>query len=286
MIYVAINILSIMTLTQLVRFGQLRGMRILIAIMINYMVAAVLSGAAFFGSGASGPIPVFKGALPFGVLNGALFFTHFLLLLASYQLAGLGITTALVGSGAIIPVVVSWLVWGEAMPWTRWMAVGLVPVTMFLLRPRRDGSRPMTLKGDAVLVLAVLMGGTILTVHKAAVVAQIGDQASLYRFALFSTAAVCSTLYVIFHRLRIGRRESGLGCVVGLVNGAGLWATVNGLNVLPAVVYYPIVNCMVIVLNIVLSGILWKERITRRQVAGIATAMVVVILANMGRAAS
>ena len=285
MIYLAVNVLSLVVLTQCVRYGQLRRMQILVTIMCNYLVAAAISGVVFFATPAAAA-PITGGAFPLAILNGALYFTHFLLLLASYELAGLGITTALVASGGVIPVMISWLAWAEPMPWTRWLAVGLVPIAMFLLRPDKDGGKRMTLKGDAVLILAVLMGGTIMTIHKAAVVSQVGDQQSLYRFALFSVAAIVSTGYVALHRMTVRRREAQLGVAVGVFNSLGLWAAIMGLSILPAVVFYPIANCLVIVLNVVLSRLFWRERVTPRQFVGIGAAMLVVVLTNVGRGLS
>ena len=96
MIFAAVNIVAVVGLTQLVRYGQLRRMHILVAIMFNYVVAAGMSGVRFFHGASSGEIPVLAGAFPFAAVNGVLFFLQFLLLLASYELAGLWITTALI----------------------------------------------------------------------------------------------------------------------------------------------------------------------------------------------
>ena len=286
MVFIAISIVTIVGLTQLVRYGQLRRMHILVAIMVNYVVAAAVSGLVFFHGASSGEIPVLSGAFPLAVVNGVLYFTHFLLLLASYRLAGLGITTALVSSGYVLPVLLSRLIWDEPMPPTRWVAVALVPVVMFLLRPNKDSGKRMTLKGDAVLVLVVLMGGTVMTIHKAAVVAQVGNQQSLYRFALFTTAALVSVGYVAIRRLPVRPREAKLGLGIGLFNTVGLASTVAGLVAVPAVVFFPVVGCLVIVVNVVLSRVFWKERITPRQIVGIAAALIVVVLTNVGSGAS
>jgi multidrug transporter EmrE-like cation transporter len=56
---------------------------------------------------------------------------------------------------------------------------------------------------------------------------------------------------------------------------------VLAIAALPAGVVFPISTACVISLNVILGRMLWTERIAPRQVAGLALAMVVAVLANV-----
>ena len=53
------------------------------------------------------------------------------------------------------------------------------------------------------------------------------------------------------------------------------------LGVLGAVVFFTTAGSLAIVLTLLTSWVLWRERITPRQSVGIATAIVIVVLANL-----
>jgi len=98
---------------------------------------------------------------------------------------------------------------------------------------------------------------------------------------LWVGAAAGSACYVALRRLRYRKPEILLGSVLGFFNVFTLFFTLLALSVVPAVVFFPTSLCSLIILNLFISWMLWKEKLIMRQLFGIALAMAVVILVNL-----
>lgn len=279
MLYLCLYVVSVVLFNQALRFGQRSQTRALAVVAVNYVVAAAVSFGFFLANGAQwghlGRWPV----LAFGIPEGVMYFAHALVILEAYAIAGVGITSALISSGIVVPVLVSWYAWGEQMsPW-KWLAVALIPVTMYLLRPRRGAHPHLTLKADIVLFLAFLIAGILTTVHKAFNVYS-PEGRPAYQWVLFSLAAASSVSYVLVRGVGCARRELVVGAGAGGVNALATFFILLGLSVVPAVIFYPVSASLIIVLNTAAAGLLWKERLTGRQIAGMLIAIVIVVLAR------
>jgi drug/metabolite transporter (DMT)-like permease len=281
--YLALFIISMLAFTQMVRYAQRRGAGVLAVSAANYVVAAVLSALILVVAWpqASGAQYGIAGGL--GAAAGVLFFVNLLLLLAGYELVGVGITIAFMQMGVVLPVLASWGLWGEVMtPWN-WGAVALLPVAVLLMRPVSGGEhRRVTLRGDLILLAAFVAPGLVGCLHKA--LHQYAPDAGprAYQAALFFAAAVCSVAYARWRRIGYTRKIVSFGAVLGAVNVAATQFALIGIGILGAVVFFPISSSLVIASQVVLSWILWRERITRRQLAGLLVAICIVILASIG----
>jgi len=165
--YVLLYVLFMVTFTQLLRYSQRRGATVLPVCAVNYVVAAILSTGALAVFGWRGLLVDQWPAAALGAVNGVLYVVTLVVLLASYRLVGVGITSAVMAMGTLIPVLVSWSIWSEPMTPFRWGAVALLPLAMILLRPAGADGHKLTFKADAVMCLAFVMAGTIGTIHKA-----------------------------------------------------------------------------------------------------------------------
>ena len=305
MSYLLVHIACVLGFSQLLRLGQKRSCRTLSVAGVNYVVTAALSAGMLLACGAwraAGP----GLAAGLGAVNGALFLVHLLIMVAGFRVAGVGITWAFVSSGVVLPVLVTHFAWGEAMSRPQWTALALLPAAVVLLRPRRNkaegegGARHPGLKGDLILLFCFLMAGVIATIHKgqdhytklllagpdgeldAAAKLLARNARLLYQAVLFGVACLCSVGYMAAGRIRPTAREIRVGGAVGAANTFGLFFALLALSALPATVFFPTAACLIIILNTALGRVLWKERISPRQVAGVGLALAVVILSNLG----
>jgi multidrug transporter EmrE-like cation transporter len=201
-----------------------------------------------------------------------------------------------VGSGVVVPGLAAHFAWGEPVGPTQWVALALVPAAVVLLRPaaaaapgaERGSVRP-GLAGDAALLLCLLLAGVIGTIHKAQEVmtrsaeAVAGTSADrlFYQAVTFASACVLSCGYLAVRRQRPARAELAVGAAVGVTNVGGLAFILLGLAALPASVFYPAAGCLAVAGNAVLGRVLWGERLLPRQLAGLAAALAVVVLASL-----
>ena len=283
--FVILVIFAMLATHQALRFSQSRKCDSRVVVATNYAVAAVVCVAVVCFRTAQGSSAGVLGSITWrlagaGVVNGALYYLHLLICLACYRLVGVGITIALALSGLVVPVVVSWAAWGEGLSVAQAIAVCLIPAAALLMRPSGKVSATWSRKADILLVLNVAMAGVIQTVHKA--VSFSGpDPRLVYSAFLFVTACAAATATVICCRAALFRRDLKVGAVIGLFNCLTLLLLLAALNLLKAVVVLPTVNCAVICLTVVLSWIIWKERLRPRQVLGLAVALAAIVLANL-----
>ncbi len=308
MVYLGAYVVCVLFFSQLLRLGQKRSCRTASVAGINYAVTAVLSAGMFLFCGAwnaAGP----GVAAGLGAANGVLFWVHLLVMVAGFRRAGVGITWAFVSSGVVLPVLVAHFAWGEAMSLPQWLALGIVPAAVVLLRPRgkkeeegagEGNGKRLGLSGDVILLLCFLMAGAIGTIHKAQefytklLLAGAGGELDgaqellarntrlFYQAVLFGVSCLCSVGYMCLKRMRPTVREFKIGGGVGAVNTFGLFFTLLAINAVAAAVFFPTSACLIIILNTVLGRALWKERISPRQIAGVGLALAVVVLSNLG----
>ncbi len=290
--YMLLHILCGLVFTQTLRYSQRRRARDYVAGAVNYVLAAAVSLAVLAVLAARRPLPSLWPSAALGAACGASYFGQFLLILLGYRLAGVGITMAVAAMGIVVPILLSWLWWSEAMTLWRWTALALLPVAMVLLRPLRRRLRHLSVRADAVLAGLFLNAGLMGTLHKAVNVYAPGGGAGdlflffrphqlLYQACLFAAAAVSSVAYAVRRRGRCGRAELALGSVAGSVNVLGTISAVVGLGLVAAAVFLPTVTCASIALSVIVSRILWGERVTPRQIAGVLAAGLIVVLANL-----
>lgn len=304
MVYLFLQVATTVLFQLLLRFGQMRRGNAIAAGAVNYVVAALFALGRFLLEGSqaaptSSPPSLASSecgltvAVSLGCLNGFLFASHLLVVLAGFEVAGVGVTVAVTTSSAVIPVLVSWYAWSGPMNLLRWAAVGLLPVAMVLMRPRqvpspreetsRDGpAGRLRWKADAILLLSFLMSGSVQTIHKAFDVYAGAPLQPAYHLSLFSSAATCGLIYAGMRRIPLERTDAWVGIPLGLANTLSLFFLLRGLQALPATVFFPVSSTAVIGLNLFLVWLIWGEEITRRQLAGIFIAMAVVGLARPG----
>jgi len=278
--YMIFYILAFTAFTQLLRFAQLRGASVLYVCAVNYIVATI--GAAIW-LGAQEHWHMNGALFGLAALNGVIFVVHLLVLMASYNHAGVGITQAVSLSGCVIPIVGAWLMWPakESMSPANWTGVAMIPVAMFLMRPVTVEKRYLNLKDDVILLLPFFLTGVVGCVHKyVAVEFDIAGRDS-YQTVLFCFATASAWVYVLWRKPTGTKQDVKLGTVVGVVNVMALVLFIKAVGSLPAGVFFTVSTSAGIAASLLVARMLWRERLTRRQVAGIAMAAVIVVLANL-----
>ncbi|MBN1674162.1 MAG: hypothetical protein JXR37_24145 [Kiritimatiellae bacterium] len=281
MIFLVLHILSVVGFLQGMRYAQVRKMNLPAVVAANYAGAALFSAAALFiwRFGAEGHS---HELIRYGVLNGCLYVLHMMILLGSYRVVGVGLTTAVASMGMVIPILVAWVLWSEPISVGQWLAVALIPATMLLIRPDHGRDVRWSFKAEGVLGANFLAAGLIGTVHRAASLRGAGAAPLLYQTCLFTAAAVCSGLCLLRRGVRPKAADMRIGVFVGLLNVLATLFLLLALGVLLTIVVYPTANCVRIMLNLFIGWQVWAERIRPRQMLGVAAALAIVLLANLG----
>ena len=161
-----------------------------------------------------------------------------------------------------------------------------------MLLMRKPALHPhLSWKADLILAAIFLNSGLSYTLHKAANIYLPAAHAEpilffrphqvVYSAFLFATAAFFSAAYAIARRGRLGKADLVLGSVIGVANVLATLFAVVGLGVVAAGVFLPTVTCASVSLSVAVSWVLWREKLTPRQLVGLAAAAGVVVLVNL-----
>ncbi|MCE9591869.1 MAG: DMT family transporter [Planctomycetes bacterium] len=281
-LYLSLSVLFSVMFGQCLRLGQRFGTGVLTVGAANYVVAAAISFAWFFFSTPDIHEEVWQGGrvLAFAsVINGTCYFLNMLLLLAAFRYAGVGVTVAVSSSGVLVTMLASWLFRKAAMSPELLFAIFMMVPTMFLFRPREHRESTQTsFRGDLALVGCFFLNGIILEVHRWANRSLPVHALDAYQAILFTVAAVEACAYVLIKRIRIAPADLGVGVLLGIFNALATLFIFQTLTQMRSIVFFPILSCLTIVGNTVVARALWKERPSRKQYVGLASAMLIVVL--------
>jgi drug/metabolite transporter (DMT)-like permease len=202
---------------------------------------------------------------------------------------GLAVGWACVNFGVVVPVLASMIVWHE-IPSSRQLAglALLLPCILLFsdlhLQVTGDRRRWAIL----VAIATILSGGSSVMVKVAselpnhlptARAAGASIRLSYLAFA-YATAAIVLLLNTERKRIAVRSFETAFGIAMGMVNLAATWCLIQSLDSLPGIVVFPVKSAGGLVLTAIGAVVVWRERLTKRQVCGIALAAVSAVLIN------
>lgn len=100
----------------------------------------------------------------------------------------------------------------------------------------------------------------------------------LYLTALFAGAAVSALVALGVRPIRLHRRDIGLGLLLGAVNVGVNLSLLAALRELPSAVVFAVSSSAGVVLAAVSGVLIWRERLQRPAITGVALAAVAVVL--------
>lgn len=161
----------------------------------------------------------------------------------------------------------------------RWVAVGLTPIALVLMR-QTEGQRirELTIGNDLVLLLSFLMGGAVFITHKVATKFG-GDRGHLpYQISIFNCANIGSGLVAMIGKNTIFRFDCVVGVAAGICNCLATLFVILAVGPLGVVVVYPVQGAGAVGLNLLGGSLLWRKSIGRRQALGCLIAVAIVCL--------
>ncbi len=276
MIALLIVILCTTCFSLIVRRSQLQGEDQLAVMGLNYATASV---TAF---GIAGALPQSTHTWLLGVLGGFIFVTTYLLYIHSLELKGVAIANAITRLSVLIPVLGSIFIFGEQPHSAEIVGAVLAIAAIALLSLERgfNGER-LTRRQIPLLLALFVMNGFCLFINKW--FQETGDAAERPAFlgVLYGIAAVASFLAWATGNRYLGWREIYSGVPLGLINYGAGFMLIKALDSLPGTIVFPISAAMGLVLTASLAAWLWQEIPGRLGRAGLAVAVLAVILINL-----
>lgn len=221
-----------------------------------------------------------------GSIGGGFFVAALVAMQTSVRVNGATLTAAFAKLGLVVSLLVSVIWFGERPGVMQLIGIVLVLCALIVMHagPKKDAK----LAGKTslgLLLLTLLTGGCGDGMAK--VFEQLGNAGEnvLYIFWVFLTACVLTALLALWEKRRTGKRillkEFAAGIAVGIPNYYSSYLLLVALNRLPALLVFPVFSTGTILLVFVFSVFFFRERPTKRQLAGILLILVSLVLLNL-----
>lgn len=261
------------------RFGILLG---------NYLTCALIAFLQMPEK--SGLFAVSSSTLIMSLIGGFLFVAGLVMIQTSVGRNGATLTAAFSKLGLIVPLLISFLFFQEVPSLLNLAGVGLAAAAILLITfgakeaggvPAAGGERASL----AILLLTLLANGCAESMAK--IFSRLGDQRedTRYFFFLFLTAALLTFLLAAAEKKKNGRRlrgrELAAGILAGIPNYFCSYFLLKALLDLPATLAYPAFSVGSILLVTAAGALFFREKLSRRQLAGLGLILGALILLNL-----
>jgi len=214
-----------------------------------------------------------------GAWAGVCYLVSLLFYFAAVARAGVGIASAVNRLSVALPVVAALALWHEHVAGAQAVALVLAAVALPLLGSGQAGSR----RGNLAFLIGILVPLFVITGlgQLAARIYSGGAPATntfLYLTALFAGAAVSALVSLGMRPIRLHGHDIGFGLLLGAVNVGVNLSLLAALRELPSTVVFAVSSSAGVVLAAVSGVLIWRERLPRTAIAGVALAAVAVVL--------
>ncbi len=252
----------------------------------TFNTLSALTATAFFAFFANWGQPLSWGLIGHAAGFAASYFTAFFGLLLAIQYGSLAKTSLILSYSLLLPTAAGLLFWDE--PFTTTMGIGflLLVVSLFLTNyQKEEGAQKVSFKW-LVFVLLAFVGNGMCSITQRLGQAYDPGGGMLMLLALAIVTAVCFVIMLCTERGGVAistvKKGGGFAIGCGLLN-----ALTNFLVVLlnkwqmPASVLFPVIAAGGMVVTLLFSVLLYKERFGKMQWAGFVIGIGAIILLNL-----
>lgn len=247
------------------------------AIAVNYLVAVLLAVVLLQPH----PASLLNPATPWWILIalGVLLPTIFLAMAAAVRHAGIVLSDAAQRLSLFIPLLASFLLFGEQLAGQKVLGVGLALLALLclLIRPRHADGQSQNMR-SVLMLLAVWVGyGTIDILFKQ--LSKAGAAFSSSLVVSFSLAGVLILAWLLFRRTVWNRNSLLAGLLLGLLNFGNIYFYIRAHQTFPEnpTLVFSAMNIGVISLGAIVGAGFFKEKLSLVNMAGVALAIVAIV---------
>lgn len=279
MISLCLAILSTSLVSIVMRLSANRVKDNLGMLTMNYIVCALLAGA--FGG--------FRGAfdlsnpqigltLAMGTVNGVLYLMGFVLMQLNIRKNGVVLSSIFQKLGLLVTLVISVVFYREVPNLLQGSGFVIAIFAILLMNYQKGESNVGSRAGLLAMLLSCGMADAMSKIFTESGVAALESQ---FLFYTFGVAMGLCFVGMILNGQKIGLWEGLFGVLIAIPNFFSSKFLLGALESLSAVIVYPVFSVGSI-LVVTLTGILlFRERLSRYQLAGIGAILVALVLLNV-----
>lgn len=261
---------------QLFKWSESRNYYAPVVVSANYLVLSLLLACYCLSRG---DLSIDGRTALVGLITGTIFIASMLTMTRALALVKASAVLTAFRMAIVVPTVASALLWGEAI--TAWQMVGIALAIVALVCMTRGASDLLHLgSGKSLgLVLSVFcLQGTSMSCLRWVQYAGLGGDQAKFLMVTGVVAGLWGALFLLANRRRPKRGELAAGTGIGVYNLVALSVILTTLSQVPGTVFFPLMGCIVVVLDNLAARFLWQEALPRTTLAGIGIAIVAMII--------
>ena len=280
MTYLILSILCSVAVSVLLKLARRKGIDIRQAIAFNYVMACALTWFALSPALTPDPAHPFPWSL-FAVL-GVILPTLFVIMSRGVEQAGIVRADAAQRLSLFLTVLSSFVIFGEALALNRAISLVLAFIALFCLLYKPAGAMTGQANGagrHGALYLALIWFGYGLVDILFKQIAKTGTSFSSGLFLSFALAGLLMFAYLLLRKVKWNRQSLLGGLLLGLLNFCNILFYIRAHQTFHAnpTLVFTVMNIGVISLGTVVGAAVFKERISRINMLGIALAIIAVL---------
>ncbi|HEU0230985.1 MAG TPA: DMT family transporter [Burkholderiaceae bacterium] len=278
MITLLISLVCSVAVSVLLKIARSRNLDMSQAIAVNYVLAAILCLAILHPSDSSLLHPDTRWWVLIAL--GVLLPSVFLAMAGAVRHAGIVLSDAAQRLSLIIPLTAAFLIFGEHGSTDKFLGIGMAFIALLCLlaRPRQSEGSSETGRSIALLLCVWAGYGVIDILFKQ--MARSGTSFSSSLFASFVLAGVLMFIYMIARRTRWTARSVVAGIILGALNFSNIYFYLRAHQVFPhnPTLVFSAMNIGVISLGTVVGALIFRERLSWTNGAGIVLAIAAIVM--------
>ncbi|MBT8185809.1 MAG: DMT family transporter [Eudoraea sp.] len=287
MLDLALSILSSSLIFVIFKLFKVYKVQTLYAIIVNYITAFIVGVLSFQGSLTLVEIPArpwFLGATSLGVL----FILVFNLIAKTSQELGVSVASVATKMSLVIPVVFGVLLYQETLGRIKILGILLALAAVYFASVREKSF--VIKRATLILPLLVFLGSGVIDVSikffEAKLVSEI--EFPIFTAFIFGAAAISGFIFILIRLpntpLRWNMRNCIGGIVLGVPNFFSIFFLLRALQheTLNSASVFTINNVAIVMFSTLLGILLFKEKISLKNWAGIGMAVLSIVLVALG----
>lgn len=280
-LFLLLSSICSLAIAHLLKLNEVRGLRTLNTLTVNYAVAAVFALTAGM-TGASETLASSRATylFLFCIIVGAFFIGNFVVYGKSVHANGVGVTIASMRLSLLIPVLISVFLYAEFLNIPKMLGVALALGSLVLLIPKKKKLETGEVNTSWLLLVIFILSGfadASLKIYEEEFSVALNELT--FMGLVFLGAFVIGLVFCIVRsRPLLTKKEIILGAAIGIPNLYSSIFLIYALAGISGSVAYPMVNILNVLGGTFLGLLIWNDKVSYRQWAGIAIAIIAILL--------
>ncbi len=278
--YIILAILTSTAIIVIFRVFERFKISIVQAITVNYLVASAFGFLSESASFTFSEIPDKTWFLS-SIIVGALLIISFNFFAYSAQYSGISITAISSRMSVVIPVSLGFLIFGDLVNVFKVAGI-ILALVAFYLTSKKEKAIKIKTKYVWLPVLLFLAVGINDSMFKIAEHYFIGDDFVVFLATSFFVALILGMIVLLIKMLekkeKFALKNVLAGIVLGLLNWFSTLYFLKGLDLFDVSVFVPLYNIGVVALSAVIGFLVFNEKLTKLNWAGIVLAIIAIFL--------